>query len=83
MPGAPSSRIPSICFTDPAYGIESVYEGDKAVNRPADLGYWVGYKIAESYYKNAKDKKQAVKELLEIKDFSKFLADSRYEEKFN
>ena len=59
-----------------------LYQGDKAVNRPADLGYYMGYKIAESYYKNAKDKKQAVRDLLEIKDFAKFLADSRYEEKF-
>ena len=42
----------------------------------------MGYKIAESYYKNAKDKKQAVKDMLEIKDFAKFLADSRDEEKF-
>jgi hypothetical protein len=59
-----------------------LYQGDKAKNRPADLGYWMGYKIAESYYKNASDKKQAVKDMLEIKDFAKFLADSRYEEKF-
>jgi hypothetical protein len=59
-----------------------LYQGEKAVNRPADLGYWMGYKIAESYYKNAKDKKRAVKDMLEIKDFAKFLADSRYEEKF-
>lgn len=59
-----------------------LYQGDKAVNRPADLGYWMGYKIAESYYQNARDKKQAIKDMLEIKDFAKFLADSRYEEKF-
>ena len=59
-----------------------LYQGEKAVNRPADLGYWMGYKIAESYYKNAKDKKRAVEDMLEIKDFAKFLADSGYEEKF-
>jgi hypothetical protein len=59
-----------------------LYQGEKAVDKPADLGYYIGYKIAESYYKNAKDKKQAVKDMLEIKDFAKFLADSRYEEKF-
>jgi uncharacterized protein YjaZ len=59
-----------------------LYQGERAVTRPADLGYWMGYKIAESYYKNAKDKKQAIKDMLEIKDFAKFLADSRYEEKF-
>ena len=59
-----------------------LYQGEKAKTRPADLGYWMGYKIAESYYQNAADKKQAVKDILEIKDFPKFLADSRYEEKF-
>jgi hypothetical protein len=59
-----------------------LYQGDQAKDKPADLGYWMGYKIAESYYKNAKDKKQAIKDMLEIKDFAKFLADSRYEEKF-
>jgi len=59
-----------------------LYQGEKAKDRPADLGCYIGYKIAESYYKNAKDKKQAVKDMLEIKDFEKFLADSRHEEKF-
>ena len=59
-----------------------MYQGEKAKDKPADLGYYIGYKIAESYYKNAADKKQAVKDILEIKDFQKFLADSKYEEKF-
>jgi hypothetical protein len=58
-----------------------LYQGDQAKDKPADLGYYIGYKIAESYYKNSSDKKQAVKDILEIKDFQKFLADSRYEEK--
>lgn len=60
-----------------------LYQGEKAKDKPADLGYYMGYKIAESYYKNSADKKQAVKEILEIKDFQKFLADSKYDEKFN
>jgi hypothetical protein len=59
-----------------------LYQGDRATDKPADLGYYIGYKIAENYYKNAADKKQAVKDMLEIKDFAKFLADSKYEEKF-
>ena len=59
-----------------------LYQGDKAKDKPADLGYYMGYKICESYYKNAADKKQAVKDILEIQDFSKFLTDSKYEEKF-
>lgn len=57
-----------------------LYQGDAAKNGPADLGYYIGYKIAKSYYENAGDKKQAVKDILEIKDFDKFLLESRYEE---
>ena len=59
-----------------------LYNGALAKNRPADLGYYIGYKICESFYKNALDKKQAIKEILAIQDFDKFLADSKYAEKF-
>lgn len=59
-----------------------LYNGNKAKDRPADLGYYMGYKIAEAYYKNSADKNQAVKDILEIKDFSAFLAASKYEQKF-
>ena len=59
-----------------------MYEGDKAVNRPSDMGYYIGYKICEAYYKNAKDKKQAIRDMLLIKDAGQFLEKSRYEEKF-
>lgn len=59
-----------------------LYNGGKIKDRPADLGYYMGYKIAEAYYKNASDKKQAVKDILEIKDFNEFLKASRYEDKF-
>lgn len=60
-----------------------LYQGDKAKDKPADLGYYVGYKIAESYYNRAKDKKQAIKDILDIKDFNQFLKASGYEEKFS
>lgn len=59
-----------------------LYNGGKIKDRPADLGYYMGYKIAEAYYKKASDKKQAVKDILEIKDFNEFLKASRYEDKF-
>lgn len=59
-----------------------LYNGNKIKDRPADLGYYMGYKIAEAYYKNSADKKQAVRDILEIKDFNAFLKASRYEEKF-
>jgi len=58
-----------------------LYQGDKAKDKPADLGYYIGYKIVESYYNKAKDKKQAVKDILEIKDFDAFLKASGYDEK--
>lgn len=59
-----------------------LYQGNQAKGRPADLGYYMGYKITESYYRNASDKRAAIKEILEIKDFDEFLKASRYEEKF-
>ena len=59
-----------------------LYNGNNIKDRPADLGYYIGYKIAEAYYKNAADKKQAVRDILEIKDFAAFLKASGYEEKF-
>jgi len=31
-----------------------------------DLGYYVGYQMAENYYEKAKDKRQAVKDLIEL-----------------
>lgn len=45
---------------------------------PADLGYYIGYKICEAYYNKAADKKQAIKDILTIKDFPGFLQKSGY-----
>ena len=49
-------------------------------NRPADLGYYLGYKITESYYKNSTDKKRAIKEILEMENAEEFLKNSKYSE---
>jgi len=43
---------------------------------PGDLGYWVGYRIAKAYYRNAPDKRQALREILEMDDAQDFLARS-------
>jgi hypothetical protein len=59
-----------------------LYNGNSADGRPADLGYWMGYKIAQSYYDHATDKSQAIKDMLTIEDFDAFLETSRYAEKF-
>ncbi|WP_158637224.1 DUF2268 domain-containing putative Zn-dependent protease [Arenimonas daejeonensis] len=45
-------------------------------DRPADLGYWMGYRIAKAYYQQAPDKVQAVRDMLTIRDFDAFLARS-------
>ncbi|MEW6211459.1 MAG: DUF2268 domain-containing putative Zn-dependent protease [Acidobacteriota bacterium] len=60
-----------------------LYNGANAKDRPADLGYYIGYKIAESYYNRAADKRQAVRDILEVQDLEKFLRDSGYESKFS
>lgn len=60
-----------------------LYQGDEAKDKPADLGYYIGYKITESYYNRAKDKKQAIKDILDIRDFNGFLRASGYDEKFS
>lgn len=44
--------------------------------KPGDLGYWVGYRIAKAYYHNAKDKEQAVIDMLELTDPNAFLETS-------
>ena len=46
--------------------------------RPPDLGYFMGYKITEGYYKNAPDKTAAIREILNIKDFKVFFEKSGF-----
>ncbi|ULQ54701.1 DUF2268 domain-containing putative Zn-dependent protease [Flavihumibacter fluvii] len=56
-----------------------LYNGIAAKNgAPGDLGYFMGFKICEAYYNKAVDKKQAVKDILTIPDFKKFLEQSGY-----
>ena len=44
--------------------------------KPADLGYWVGYRIVKSYYHHADDKHQAIREILEMTKPDEFLTKS-------
>lgn len=50
--------------------------------RPNDLGYWMGYQITKAYYDRAADKKQAIADILRIRNAKKFLEESRYEDRF-
>lgn len=52
-------------------------------DRPADLGYFIGYKITKSYYEKAKEKEKAIREIIEVTDFKKFLETSGYQDKFD
>lgn len=54
---------------------------EETVERPCDLGYFLGYKICEAYYQQASDKKQAVSDMLNLTDAPAFLAKSGYGEK--
>ncbi|MBU2947040.1 DUF2268 domain-containing putative Zn-dependent protease [Zobellia uliginosa] len=51
-------------------------------DRPADLGYFIGYMISQSYYEKAMDKNKAIQEIIEVTDFEKFLETSGYADKF-
>ena len=46
--------------------------------RPNDLGYWLGKKITEAYYHNAKDKQKALQDLLYLEDPQSILLKSGY-----
>ena len=52
--------------------------GDPPGERPSDLGYFMGYQIAQAYYDRAPDKKVAIREILTVQNFERFLADSGY-----
>lgn len=45
-------------------------------DKPGDLGYWVGYRIVKSYYQHAADKRQALRDIIEVTDPKLFLAKS-------
>jgi hypothetical protein len=49
---------------------------NSTLEKPGDLGYWVGYRIVKSYYQHAPDKRQAFREILQMDDPKAFLAKS-------
>lgn len=55
-----------------------LYNGSKSKDRPADLGYYIGYKICESYYHQAADKKKALRDIIEVSSYRNFYKKSKY-----
>ena len=56
-----------------------LYNGQSAKDRPGDLGYYMGYRIAKAYYEQATDKRQAIVEMIELTSPMQFLQQSKYE----
>jgi len=44
----------------------------ETADKPADLGYWVGYQISKAYYDNSADKGKAINDMLNIKNYREF-----------
>jgi hypothetical protein len=61
---------------------EWLSNGSDVKGRPADLGYYMGFRISEAYYTKSKDKKQAIRDILEIQDFDALLKASGYADNF-
>lgn len=53
-------------------------QGSATADRPGDLGYFIGYRIAESFYNRTADKRQALRTIIEASNSDAFLAQSGY-----
>lgn len=53
-------------------------QGSATADRPGDLGYFIGYRIAESYYARTSDKRLALKAIIEVSNADEFLTQSGY-----
>jgi hypothetical protein len=54
----------------------SAWLDNSTLEKPGDLGYWVGHRIAKSYYQHATDKRQALRDIFQMTDAKVFLAKS-------
>jgi hypothetical protein len=55
----------------------------ETADKPADLGYWVGYYICKAYYDKSTDKVKAINDMLNIKDYKAFYEQSGAHSIFN
>lgn len=55
-----------------------LYQGSKSTDRPADLGYYIGYRICAAYARAMPDERTAIQGILNIDDFAAFLEASGY-----
>lgn len=55
-----------------------MYDHNPDTGWPPDMGYWLGYRIAQTYYHQAADKTAALRGLLQVTDFKALLEASGY-----
>jgi uncharacterized protein YjaZ len=70
------ARMDSTDYRDWLYGVS------KKDDRPNDLGYWIGYRITERYFRKADDRFKAIREMLDIEDYQAFLKKSGFLENY-
>jgi hypothetical protein len=79
--GCPREQVLYARFLKEKDGTETrpwLYDHHPAPGWPPDMGYWLGYRIAQTYYHNAADKHAALTALLQVRDFQKLLDESGY-----
>lgn len=59
-----------------------MYRQHATDGKPADMAYWIGKRIAEAYYNNAPNSRDALRELVGFSDVHVILSKSRYGEEF-
>jgi hypothetical protein len=69
-------EIESAFVTDEDNTDLSQWLDNSTLEKPGDLGYWVGYRIVKSYYEHAPDKDQALRDIIELTVPKAFLAKS-------
>jgi hypothetical protein len=55
-----------------------MYNYGSSGDEPADLGYWIGAEICSSYYARAKDKAQAVRNVVTLRNIEEMVSNSEY-----
>lgn len=58
-----------------------LYNGNKSKDRPADLGYFIGYRICEAYYNQAENKQKALNKIVKTTNYRRLLKKSGYQGK--
>jgi hypothetical protein len=60
-----------------------LFNGETVAGKPAELGVYMGYRITQAYYNRIPDKKQAIKDIMTVRDFNRLLNESHYGDKFS